>query len=96
MAHCWPRLVYIMSTLFVHVVSGRGKWAYWHDQEKKQVVADTICNVHGHKFAGKLAHEVLTTPCDNAELFTTGFREEHPKSIWAKELEEYYDKFDDD
>lgn len=81
--------------MFVHVVAGKGKWAYWRDRDKKEVVADTICNIHAHRFAGMLAHELIATPADSVELFTTGFHEERPKSIWQKELE-MYDGFMDD
>jgi hypothetical protein len=69
----------------VRVLGGRGRWAYWSDREKKEVVADDICQAQKPHFAGML-NQVVTSP-GTYEMKVGGFMEERPGSVFDVEEE---------
>lgn len=69
----------------VQVVAGEGRWAYWHNREKGEVVADHVCQAMKAHFAGML-EKVVTEP-GVYELKTGAFIEERPMSVFDVEDE---------
>ena len=72
----------------VTVIAGRGRFAYWSNRDRKEVIADATCNHNQRHFAGKLGSEWTSTKPGEAQLYESGFVFEHPGSVWSGESED--------